>query len=588
MRSQLTVNLPLVAESVNGIKKLRALILELAIRGKLCAQEPNDEPVDELLKQISKEKAQLKKSGEVRTEKALLPIYDEDKIFEAPAGWQWIRLGNLVLKSEAGWSPTCESRGRVGDEWGVLKVSAVSWGEFKPNENKALPANLVPRAEYEVMSGDFLISRANTAELVARSVVVGECPRHLMLSDKIVRLNIVTAVNKRFCHLVNSSAFARKYYQESAGGTSSSMKNVSRDQILNLIFPLPPLSEQYRIVAKVDELIALCDRLEAQQSDAESAHIVLVKTLLDTLTQSKDQSEVATNWERIKQNFDTLFTTEASVDVLKQTLLQLAVMGRLIPHDPSDEPATKIISRIKDELKVATRKPSKQSDNLKESEICQPFDVPQGWAWTTLGSIADVGTGKTPPREQTEFFRGSIPWVTSGLTSESFVMSTDENLTEVAVKECNLRIYPKHTLIVAMYGQGKTRGQVSELLIEATVNQACAAIVLHGTAFRYNGYIKLYFEKIYDEIRQKSAGGAQPNLNVQKIKETAIPLPPLLEQQRIVEKVQELSALCERLKIELRNSSALQTVVATTLIQQALSEDRSLQTAPSDKVPMLT
>jgi hypothetical protein len=115
---------------------------------------------------------------------------------------------------------------------------------------------------------------------------------------------------------------------------------------LRVNFPIPPLAEQHRIVAKVDELMALCDRLEAEQTDAGAAHAKLVATLLGTLTQSADAADLAANWQRLAEHFDTLFTTEASLDALKQTILQLAVMGKLVPQDPNDEPASELLKRI--------------------------------------------------------------------------------------------------------------------------------------------------------------------------------------------------------------------------------------------------
>ena len=206
---------------------------------------------------------------------------EEDQPYVIPEKWSWCRLGQSVIKSGAGWSPACESRPREKNEWGVLKVSAVSWGAFDPAENKALPANLEPRPEHEVVAGDFLVSRANTAELVARSVVVEDCPQHLMLSDKIVRLKLSKSVVGRFINLANSCSQARSYYTAVAGGTSSSMKNVSREQILNLVLPLPPLAEQHRIVAKVDELMALCDSLKADLASARQHQALLADTLID-------------------------------------------------------------------------------------------------------------------------------------------------------------------------------------------------------------------------------------------------------------------------------------------------------------------
>jgi type I restriction enzyme S subunit len=203
-----------------------------------------------------------------------------------PYSWIYTRLGQVVLESGSGWSPSCESRPREGDEWGVLKVSAVSWGTFNPNQNKALPSALEPKPEHEVTTGEFLVSRANTAELVARSVVVEDCPRHLMLSDKIVRLKLSGLVDGRFVNFANSCETARSYYAAVAGGTSASMKNVSREQILNLVLPLPPLAEQHRIVAKVDELMALVDRLKADLAESRARHARLATTLIESALQA--------------------------------------------------------------------------------------------------------------------------------------------------------------------------------------------------------------------------------------------------------------------------------------------------------------
>lgn len=194
--------------------------------------------------------------------------------------WRAGRLGDLVEDSGSGWSPSCEPRPRADVEWGVLKVSAVSWGTFQADENKALPANLAARPEFEVKPGDFLISRANTAELVARSVFVEATPPRLMLSDKIVRLRLSAACDPRFVQLANSSTAARRYYAEIAGGTSSSMKNVTRAQILALPIKYPGLVEQRRIVAKVTELLALCDQLKLRIAAVRTKHRQLADALV--------------------------------------------------------------------------------------------------------------------------------------------------------------------------------------------------------------------------------------------------------------------------------------------------------------------
>ncbi len=250
-----------------NVAELRKAILQLAVMGKLVSQDPNDPPASELLKEIEAEKQRLIKGGKIKKPKPLPEIKAAEMWCALPVGWKWVRLGDVSLGSDSGWSPQCLPEPRRGNEWGVLKVSAVSWGTFKPDENKALPPDNDPRPECEVKCGDFLISRANTDELVARSVIVIDAPPKLMMSDKIVRFSLSQHVIKQFINVVNVSKASRFYYISKASGTSSSMKNVSRSVMTELPIPLSPLPEQHRIVAKIDQLMTLCDRLD-QQIDA--------------------------------------------------------------------------------------------------------------------------------------------------------------------------------------------------------------------------------------------------------------------------------------------------------------------------------
>ncbi|EMC8778978.1 restriction endonuclease subunit S [Providencia rettgeri] len=265
-----------------SIDALKQTILQLAVMGKLVLQDPNDEPASELLKRIEQEKVQLVKECKIKKQKPLPPISDEEKPFELPLGWEWCRLGDLAHNSEAGWSPQCEASPRVDDNWGVLKISSVTWSEFNPNENKALPKHLEPKIEYEVKARDFLISRANTADLVARSVVVPDSPpKHLMLSDKIIRFQFSKLVDANYINLVNNSKYSRTYYSEVAGGTSSSMKNVSRIQVSSLLVALPSYSEQLNIVEKVRDLTLLCEHLKSRLQSAQQTQLHLADALTE-------------------------------------------------------------------------------------------------------------------------------------------------------------------------------------------------------------------------------------------------------------------------------------------------------------------
>ena len=159
-----------MAEAPRGVAKLRELILQLAVQGKLGTHDENDEPASVVLAKVRTERDW--RNGEIPKQRPVSPITPDEQLFELPSGWTWARFGDLCLYIEAGSSPKCEERPRVGDEWGVIKISAVTWGRFNPDENKTLPPNLEPRIECEIRSGDFLMTRANTAELVAKSVVV--------------------------------------------------------------------------------------------------------------------------------------------------------------------------------------------------------------------------------------------------------------------------------------------------------------------------------------------------------------------------------------------------------------------------------
>jgi len=283
--SQIAANFDCLFTTESSIEQLKQTILQLAVMGKLVPQSPNDEPASELLKNIATEKMRLIAEGKIKKQNPLPIISELEKPFALPSGWEWVRLDNLALHSEAGWSPQCEPNPRKNGRWGVLKVSAVTWGKFNPNENKELPINLKEKPEYEVHSGDFLISRANTAELVARAVIVPrDVPEKLMMSDKIIRFIFSKTINVNFINSVNSCGFARNYYARVAGGTSNSMKNVSREQIRNLVFGLPPLAEQHRIVAKVDDLMTLCEQLKTKLAIAQA----LQQQLAETLVRSSD------------------------------------------------------------------------------------------------------------------------------------------------------------------------------------------------------------------------------------------------------------------------------------------------------------
>lgn len=259
------------------VADLRKLLSELAIRGALDAL---DEPSDTTVVETYLAELAGKKSG-----KRFAKIIHIEEDIPLPNGWRWVLLEDLLADSESGWSPKCDSEPRRSGEWGVLKVSAVTWGVFNPEENKRLPLSLEARTECEVKPGDFMLSRANTAELVARSVIApASCPEKLLMSDKIVRLAFLDERLKRWINLVNNSELARSYYKARATGTSDSMRNVSRQVIHELPIPLPSLQVQERVLKALDRLMTFCDDLEQQALSRMKLSSQLSITAVSSLT----------------------------------------------------------------------------------------------------------------------------------------------------------------------------------------------------------------------------------------------------------------------------------------------------------------
>jgi type I restriction enzyme S subunit len=383
----------LFADAPNAVAKMRELVRHLAVTGNLVAQDPHDEHADELIARIAKHRRAVKA-------KEYAPVAADDAPYELPFSWSWVRLGNIALTSDSGWSPQCLSESRKGTEWGVLKVSAVSWGNFKPEENKALPPGMTSRPDCEVKAGDFLLSRANTEDLVARSVVVAQTPPRLMMSDKIVRFTFADEIERAFINLANSSVHSRTYYARKASGTSSSMKNIGREVMCNLPIPLPPLAEQKRIVAKVDELMALCDRLEAQQQEREAQHAVLARAALARFADAPTPA-----------NLDFIFHKSYAISPadLRKSILTLAVQGRLVPQDPNDEPADVFLGHIAERL-GKTEGHRSNKGGTEAAEEPKPFDLRPGWAWSNFPNLGIFGRGKSKhrPRNDPSLYVGGI------------------------------------------------------------------------------------------------------------------------------------------------------------------------------------
>lgn len=534
-----------------GIKKLRELILDLAVRGKLVPQDPDDEPAAVLLEQIAAEKAQLIKDKKIKKDKLLKSISNEHEVFDLPQSWQWVNLQELITVMDAGWSPACSPEpSPSNDDWGVLKTTAVQTLHYKEHENKTLPNIREPKPQYEVKAGDILITRAGPKNRVGVSCLVESTRPRLMISDKIIRFHLVeVGVSERFISLCLNAGPTAEYLESAKSGMAESQMNISQDKLKVAPIPLCPLNEQYRIVAKVDELVLLCDQLEQQTETSIDAHAALVEVLLATLTDSADANELAQNWARVSEHFATLFTTEQSIEALKQTLLQLAVMGKLVPQDPNDEPATVLLEKIAAEkaqlIKDKKIKKEKPLPPIGDDE--KPFELPQGWAWTRFGQLFRVTSGDGLSRNQMQ--DGDIPvFGGNGITG----YHNDSNVD-------------KPTVVIGRVGY--YCGSVHLTPAKAWITDN-AFFTIYDEDKLFQNFVVWLLKTI--NLQENTSATAQPVISGSKIYPILIPLPPFNEQYRIVAKINELMEICDQLKTNLQQSQETQVQLTDALIDQAL------------------
>jgi len=258
---------------------------------------------------------------------------------------------------------------------------------------------------------------------------------------------------------------------------------------------------------------------------------------------------------------------------LRQKILDLAIRGKLVPQDPNDEPASVLLERIRAEkerlVMSGALKRNKNNFNAISEEDSEKYGMlPDGWILCRLHNIAKIGTGATPLTSDSSYYNGgTVPWVTSAETNKSSIDKPTSYITHKALTETNCSLYPIGTLVVAMYGEGKTRGQISELMIEAATNQACAAISQITKNSYETSYIKACFEKNYDDIRNQAKGAQQPNLNLTIISNFVVPLPPIAEQHRIIAAIDSAFAIIDEIE---RNKTDLQAAI-TAAKQKILS-----------------
>ena len=521
-----------------GIKKLRELILELAVRGLLVPQDPNDEPASELLKRIAAEKAKLVKEGKIKKDKSLPPIATKEMPFDLPKNWCWARLGEIT---NYGFGDKAESADVDDNTW-VLELEDVEKEtskllrkvrfferEFKSSKNvfnagDVIYGKLRPYLDKVLVADEDGVCTTEMIPFRAHAVVT---PAFLRLSMK----------SPRFIAYANSATHGMN------------LPRVGTDKARLALIPICSESIQHRIVAKVDELMALCDQLEQQTNASLGAHQTLVETLLSALTSAADHAQFASAWQRIAGHFDTLFTTEESIAQLKQTILQLAVMGKLVPQDPNDEPASELLKKI-------AARPHKHT-------------LP-GWATISLGQLGDILGGATPSKSNAEYWTGNIPWVSPKDMKRNLITDAEDHVSEAAISNSSLKKIPPGSLLMVVRGMILAHSfpvAISEC--EVTINQDMKALVIPPEIGAYLLTFMQAMKGAFVALVDRSSHGTC-KLVSEKLWSYPVSLPPRAEQHRIVAKVDKLMALCDQLKSRLSDAQTTQLHLADALVEQAI------------------
>ena len=471
---------------------LREKILDLAMRGKLVPQDPNDEPASVLLEKIKAEKEQLIKEKKIKKSKPLAPITDDEKPFDIPDSWEWVRLGD-VIKPEVHKKPT--------KNFTYIDIASVDNKKNQianPNKIDIAKDKIASRARQELDSNDILFSVVRP--YLKNIALVPDNDEYKVGSTGFYVLKPFKLISRKYIfYLVLSGYVISKMTQKMKGDNSPSIR---KGDLQGLIIPLPPLSEQSRIAAKIAQLFALLRKVESST-----------------------------------QQYAKLQT------LLKSKVLDLAMRGKLVKQDPNDEPASELLKKIKAEkaelIKEKKIKKSKPLPPITDDE--KPFDIPDSWEWVRLGEITKKitdGTHNPPPNAH--LGKQIISAVNIKNGKIDFKLS-DRFVTNLQFEKEDKRTHIRRgdILFTIVGSLGNAAIVETDKMFTA---QRSVAIINSDLPSKYL-YYSLISKMFQEQIFNNAKGTTQKGIYLKKLSGLVLPLPPLKEQGRIVNKVNKLSKI---------------------------------------------
>ncbi len=547
-----------VAEAPDAVSRLRRFVLDLGVRGKLVEQDPADEPASELLKRIAAEKVRRVNVGRTGRKKAVHPEMAPPP-FNLPRTWRWASLG-AVFQYDAG--TQCDPKALDSSGW-LLELQDIEKGTGRLLDRVRTSERKSKSTKSQFLPGDILYGKLRP---YLNKVLVADETGYS--TTEIVAIRPYLQLSSEYCALALRRPDFVDYVTRLGQGTK--MPRLRTKDAVVAPFPLPPLAEQRRIVAKVDELMALCDRLEEARTVREDTRDRLTKASLARLSAADTDVPTFRSHARFAVNALPALTARVEqIKHLRQSILNLAVRGKLVGHDPEDEPALELLKRIaiaKSELKQKTgdsRIRPAHNPNRKD----YPVSLPGSWevqSFENLFLFVDY-RGKTPPKTD-----AGVPLITA------------KN-----VRFGSLNREPREFIGQESFKAWMTRGfpQIGDLLFttEAPMANICLNNIREPFALAqrviclqpYGDICTRYFmfatmsNLTQTLIKDHSTGLTAKGIKAAKLKPIPIPIPPLVEQHRIVAKVDELMALCDRIEAGLAASDVTRSRLLESLIHDA-------------------